>query len=965
VASGIERLEVVGEGIETIKIDLWNREISVGPLRVSRPGYQPATLERLSLTFSLKRLFDRHILTKTAAIEGARFDIVRETDGRLSINGVDVSEYFDAAASKPQDDTGKGSDWGFGLRRLDLRNGRIRFEDKSVPEGGILDLEFVLMSISGFDTLTSGSEGKFSLSGLVNNMPVTIGGTISIGPDNVGFDLESALGAVTPEQIGQFTGPTPISAFGGRMSGRFRHRGAISSAHSIAVENDGEIFVFDGSFRNPLGLSVSARKLSAAVQARLVAGSGTPARFSGTVSLDAEAVRATSSGATDMEVAQAHADLTGVSLEIHTGAAPKVGDISAARAEIGAGNISLGTDAGHLFFARTGKASLEELSLSPSPDVAERFSLRAGTLGLSARAVTARDAAGTALQLGSIGSQWQLTALTMPLSDRGGAELRLEDGSFQARNSNLRGSQGELVELESVTARLDALGLTHNNTGTIDFQTAGSARLDGFHARTPKSIRDLPGKIDMEHGDITDASVALAILPDSPADLRVGLTTNIGRITLSLGSENAFEFQAERIAAKQIEYATTSGFHIVGARLQGANLTARQNLIDAFANTEDRKAPQTDASSPVRIRIENLEFAPDAKLSFTDAALVPPFKLDAKIGTLRIDTLDSHTESVELTLASKLNEFATIYASGAAALRAPEGPTLAGSVKLDGVQLPALNGYFEKHFGVQVENGRLSAEAKAASGSDQSLKASINASIDRLKLSKAEPTNDARILELTGGIAPATAIAWLENSEGRIELQIPVSGKIEDPEFRFGQIIRSAIGGAIRETVGKTVQILFPPTFLLSQVAQATAPGAPRPVVFEPLRRNIGEQETALLKAIGKAMRDRPRLRLSACGRSTAADFEQYLRTHAGSQKSDDSQTASGLTGSGRDIPESFIEAAGLELNSLAQMRTLSVKKALIEDHGINADRIDECKAQFDFGDQGAPRVDFELRTAN
>ena len=214
MASGIERLEVIGEGIETIKIDLWNREISVGPLRVSRPGYQPATLERLSLTFSLKRLFDRHILTKTAAIEGARFDIVRETDGRLSINGVDVSEYFDAAASKPQDDTGKGSDWGFGLRRLDLRNGRIRFEDKSVPEGGILDLEFVLMSISGFDTLTSGSEGKFSLSGLVNNMPVTIGGAISIGPDNVGFDLESALGAVTPEQIGQFTGPTPISAFG-------------------------------------------------------------------------------------------------------------------------------------------------------------------------------------------------------------------------------------------------------------------------------------------------------------------------------------------------------------------------------------------------------------------------------------------------------------------------------------------------------------------------------------------------------------------------------------------------------------------------------------------------------------------------------------------------------------------------------------------------------------------------------
>jgi hypothetical protein len=929
---------------------------------VSRPGHQPATLERLSLTFSLKRLLDRHILTKSAAIEGARFDIVREADGRLSINGVDISEYLDAAASKPQDELGKGTDWGFGLRRLDLRNGRIRFENKSVPEGGILDLEFVLMSISGFDTLTSGSKGRFSLSGLVNNMPVTIGGAISIGPDNVGFDLESELGAVTPEQIGQFTGPATISAFGGRMSSRFRHRGEISSAHSIALENDGEIFVFDGSFRNPHGLSVSARKLSAAVRAKLVAGSGTPVRFSGTVLLDAEAVRATTSGTMDMELAQARADLSGVSFEIHTGAAPTVGDISAARAEIGAGNISLGAEAGHLFFARTGKISLEELSLSPSPDVAERFSLRAGNLGFSARAVTAREPAGTALQLGNIGSQWQHTALAMSLSDRGSAELRLEDGSFQGRNWHLRGPQGELVELQSVTARLDALELAHDDEGTIKFQAAGSAGLDGFRATTPTGIRDLPGRVELDHGKIADGSVTLTVSPDSPADFRVALSANIGRMALSLDDEDAFAFQAERIAAKQIEYATASGFHIVGTRLQGARLAARQNLIDAFAHTENHGAPRTGASPPARIRIENLEFAPDTKLSYTNAALVPPFKLDAKIGTLRIDALDSHTESIELTLASKLNEFASIYASGKAALRTPEGPALSGILKLDGVQLPALNGYFEKHFGIQVENGRLSAEAKAASGANQSLKAEINASIDRLKLSKTEPTNDARVLELTGGIAPATAIAWLEDSKGRIELQVPVSGKIEDPEFRIGQIVRGAIGGAIRETVGKTVKILFPPAFLLAQVAQAAAPGAPRPVVFKPLDRNVGARETALLATIGKAMRDRPRLRLSACGRSTAADFEQYLRTHTGPQGSDDAETASG---SAPAIPESFIDTAGLELNSLAQMRTLSVKKALIEDHGIIADRIDECKAQFDSGDQGAPRVDFELRTAN
>jgi hypothetical protein len=139
-------------------------------------------------------------------------------------------------------------------------------------------------------------------------------------------------------------------------------------------------------------------------------------------------------------------------------------------------------------------------------------------------------------------------------------------------------------------------------------------------------------------------------------------------------------------------------------------------------------------------------------------------------------------------------------------------------VLFNNIELGPFTMYSERFLGRTLKKGKLSLNLEyqvsegALSGTNQLL-------LNQLTLGEKVPSPDATTLPVE------FAISLLKDREGNIQLDFPVSGDLEDPEFNFGQVVLKLIGnlfskilsspfaaiGAAMEGEGKRAFLDFPP----------------------------------------------------------------------------------------------------------------------------------------------------------
>jgi hypothetical protein len=115
--------------------------------------------------------------------------------------------------------------------------------------------------------------------------------------------------------------------------------------------------------------------------------------------------------------------------------------------------------------------------------------------------------------------------------------------------------------------------------------------------------------------------------------------------------------------------------------------------------------------------------------------------------------------------------------------------------------MTALTPYAAKFAGYRIESGRLSAELRYRVR-DGALTGENELVIERLNLG--EKVQSASALDLPLELA----IGLLADSDGRINLGIPVSGNLNDPQFDFGGLIARALRNAITKVVSAPFRAL-------------------------------------------------------------------------------------------------------------------------------------------------------------
>lgn len=170
------------------------------------------------------------------------------------------------------------------------------------------------------------------------------------------------------------------------------------------------------------------------------------------------------------------------------------------------------------------------------------------------------------------------------------------------------------------------------------------------------------------------------------------------------------------------------------------------------------------------------------------------------------------------------------------------------------LELPPLSPYSAKYAGYGIERGKLSVDVRYRIAPDGQLNASNQIVLNQLAFGNRVEGGD------TPNLPVKLAVALLADRNGVIDINLPVSGSVNDPQFRLGSIIAKLIFNLI----GKAVTAPF------SLLASALGGGGDelRQVGFAPGSAQLTDEARQRLDSVAKALADRPGLQLTVVGQS-------------------------------------------------------------------------------------------------
>lgn len=174
--------------------------------------------------------------------------------------------------------------------------------------------------------------------------------------------------------------------------------------------------------------------------------------------------------------------------------------------------------------------------------------------------------------------------------------------------------------------------------------------------------------------------------------------------------------------------------------------------------------------------------------------------------------------------------------------------------KVRDLELPPLSPYSAKYAGYGIDRGKLSVDVRYNVAPDGQLNASNQIVLNQLAFGNRIEGSDAPNLPVK------LAVALLADRNGMIDINLPVSGSLNDPQFRLAPIIFKLIFNLI----GKAITAPF------SLLAGALGGGGDElsQVVFAPGSAVLNDEGRQRLDKIAKALADRPALQLTVIGHS-------------------------------------------------------------------------------------------------
>ncbi|MDG0025562.1 DUF748 domain-containing protein [Trinickia sp. Y13] len=270
--------------------------------------------------------------------------------------------------------------------------------------------------------------------------------------------------------------------------------------------------------------------------------------------------------------------------------------------------------------------------------------------------------------------------------------------------------------------------------------------------------------------------------------------------------------------------------------------------------------PTGPASTPLHARIGQVVLQ-QGHVNYTDDFVKPNYTANlvdiaGTIGTFGTDVATPAPVDVSASLADN----GPIAIRGTANPLAPK-PMLDLSASAHDIGLKNLTPYSLKYAGYPITRGSLNVDLHYKLENDQ-LTAQNHLFIDQLTFGE-HVQNDTET-----HLPVRLAIALLKNSRGQIDVNIPVSGSLSNPQFSLGSLIWSAVAHLIEKAVTA-------PFSLLANAFGGGANGEASAqqlqfIAFAPGSAALTDQSREKLDTLAKFMNEKPAVKLELSGRADA-----------------------------------------------------------------------------------------------
>jgi len=273
------------------------------------------------------------------------------------------------------------------------------------------------------------------------------------------------------------------------------------------------------------------------------------------------------------------------------------------------------------------------------------------------------------------------------------------------------------------------------------------------------------------------------------------------------------------------------------------------NLGRAFARAASAPASKKDEATgegPVAVSVRRIRID-DGQLDFSDDSVSPGFaaRITELEGTANGLSSDRTTRG-NFTLEGRVGEFGFAHLFGALnpfALRERTG----FRVQFRNLDVATVSPYSMKFAGYRIASGRLSLDLDYRVN-EGLLQGDNKITLDNFVLGERVESAGASNLPVE------LAIALLKDPDGRIDLEVPITGSLDDPQFSVSAIVWKAIGNIFRNIVAAPFRAL---SHLLGGRGEEV--GA---IAFEPGASRLLPPEREKLGRIVEALAKRPEVKL-------------------------------------------------------------------------------------------------------
>ncbi|WP_095061360.1 MULTISPECIES: DUF748 domain-containing protein [unclassified Pseudomonas] len=271
----------------------------------------------------------------------------------------------------------------------------------------------------------------------------------------------------------------------------------------------------------------------------------------------------------------------------------------------------------------------------------------------------------------------------------------------------------------------------------------------------------------------------------------------------------------------------------------------------ADSGTKATAAKPASKEKPLGIHIGGIAIN-DGSANFADFSLTPNFataiqQLNGQIGT--IDSRQAKPASVDIK--GKVDRYAPVTIKGAVNPFDPMA-SLDIATSFKRVELTTLTPYSGKFAGYRIRKGRLNLDLHYLITNGQ-LKAENKVVVEQLQLGEKVDSPDAVSLPLK------LAIALLKDVDGKISIELPVTGDLNNPQFSVMPIVWQTLRNLI-------VKAAAAPFKMIGGLVNGGGSEDLGTVSFAPGTSDLSKDAEGALDKLASALKERPALRLEIEG---------------------------------------------------------------------------------------------------